>query len=98
MSAYLVFNYTITDAEGYAAYPPAAFVTMSEHDIEILAADYSSVPKEGHAGEVTIVLRFPSKDAALAWYESPAYQEVKHLRTENSRGVTVLCDAFTPPS
>jgi len=29
MSAYLVFNYAITDAEGYGAYPGAAFGTMS---------------------------------------------------------------------
>lgn len=37
MSAYLVFNYAITDADGYGAYPPAAFATMSGHDLENLA-------------------------------------------------------------
>ena len=29
MSAYLVFNYAVTDAEGYGAYPGAAFATMA---------------------------------------------------------------------
>ena len=98
MTAYLVFNYAITDPEGYGAYPGAAFGTMSGHGLEILVADYSSEPKEGEPGEVTVVMRFPSKDAAMAWYESDAYQEVKHHRTNNSRGVTVLCDEFVMPS
>ena len=98
MSAYLVFNYAITDAEGYSAYPGAAFGTMSGHDLEILVADYSSEPKEGEPGEVTVVMRFPSKDAAMAWYESDGYEAVKAHRTNNSRGVTVLCDGFVMPS
>ncbi|HEX4655467.1 MAG TPA: DUF1330 domain-containing protein [Mycobacteriales bacterium] len=98
MSAYLVFNYAITDPEGYGAYPPAAFATMNGHEIEILVADYQSESKEGAAGEVTVVLRFPSKEAALGWYDSDGYGAVKHLRTSNSTGITVLCDAFTPPS
>lgn len=98
MSAYLVFNYTITDAEGYRAYPGAAFGTMSGHDLEILVADYASEPKEGEPGEVTVVMRFPSKKAAMGWYESDAYEAVKQHRTNNARGVTVLCDEFVMPS
>jgi uncharacterized protein (DUF1330 family) len=98
MSAYLVFNYAITDPDGYGAYPPAAFATMSGHELEILVADYASEPKEGEPGSVTVVLRFPSKDAALGWYDSDGYREVKHLRTDNSTGITVLCDEFVMAS
>jgi len=47
---------------------------------------------------VTVVLRFPSKDAALGWYDSDGYREVKHLRTDNSTGITVLCDEFVMAS
>lgn len=36
--------------------------------------------------------------AAKNWYESDAYREVKHLRTDNSTGITVLCDEFVMPS
>jgi len=98
MSAYLVFNYAITDPDGYGAYPPAAFATMSGHDLEILVADYASEPKEGEPGTVTVVMRFPTKQAAMSWYESADYQAVKHLRTDNSTGITVLCDEFVMPS
>ena len=98
MSAYLVFNYTVTDPEAYQAYPPAAMPTMAGHDLEVLVADYASEAKEGSPGTVTVVLRFESKGAATAWYESEAYAAIKHLRTDNAEGSLVLCDGFAMPT
>lgn len=31
-----------------------------------------------------VVIAFPDRDAALAWYDSPAYQAILPLRTEHS--------------
>jgi uncharacterized protein (DUF1330 family) len=45
-----------------------------------------------------VVLRFPSKEAAQGWYDSPEYQAVVHLRTDNSRGTLVICDEFVMPN
>jgi uncharacterized protein (DUF1330 family) len=98
MSAYLVFNYSITNPEGYQAYPPAAMPTLASSGAEVLVADYESQASEGSPGHVTVVLRFESKDAARAWYESEAYQAVKHLRTSNADGVAILCDGFEMPA
>ena len=98
MSAYLVFNYTITNPEGYKPYPAAAFPSIATSGAEVLVADYESEAREGSPGKVTVVLRFESKEAATAWYESDAYQAVRHLRTDNADGMTVLCDGFTMPS
>jgi uncharacterized protein (DUF1330 family) len=98
MSAYLVFNYAITNPDGYQTYPPAAMPTFGSSGVEILVADYASEPIEGSPGHVTVVLRFESKDAARAWYESDSYQAIKHLRTDNTEGVTVLCDSFVMPT
>jgi uncharacterized protein (DUF1330 family) len=97
MSAYLVYSYTVTNPEAYQGYPPAAMPTLAGHDVEILVADYESEPKEGSPGSVTIVLRFESKDAARAWYDSEAYRAIKHLRTDNTDGSVVLCDGFVMP-
>ena len=33
-----------------------------------------------------MVIGFPDPDAARAWYDSPAYQEILPLRTRNSTG------------
>lgn len=94
MAAYLVANYRITDAESYKAYPPAVLPTLAAHGAEVLAADYDSEVVEGKPASVTVVLRFPSKEALRAWYDSPEYQEIIHLRTDNSEGFVVFADAF----
>src|ERR1700728_1816064 len=98
MSAYMVFNYTVTNQEGYDKYLPAAMPTLGPGVAEVLVADNESEAIEGSPRNVTIILRFESKDAARTWYESEAYQAAKPLRTSNTDGVAVLCDSFgTPP-
>jgi uncharacterized protein (DUF1330 family) len=39
-----------------------------------------------------IAIAFPDFRAARAWYDSPAYQAIVRLRTDNSEGDTVLVD------
>jgi uncharacterized protein (DUF1330 family) len=39
-----------------------------------------------------IVIRFPSLDAARAWYGSPAYQAIAPLRTRNAEGDVILIE------
>ena len=40
------------------------------------------------------MIGFPDLDAARAWYDSRAYQEILPLRTRNSDGVTLLVDGI----
>ena len=39
-----------------------------------------------------IVIEFPDRRAAAEWYESDAYREIIHLRTDNSEGSTMIVD------
>jgi uncharacterized protein (DUF1330 family) len=39
-----------------------------------------------------IVIEFPDRDHARAWYASPAYQEILRLRTDNAEGDVILVD------
>jgi uncharacterized protein (DUF1330 family) len=39
-----------------------------------------------------IVVEFPDKDSARAWYASPAYQDILPLRTEHSKGDVILVE------
>jgi uncharacterized protein (DUF1330 family) len=98
MSAYMVFSYTITNPDQYQAYPAAAMPSIGVHNAEVLVADYASETKEGAPGAVTVVLRFESKEAAMAWYDSPEYAAAKPLRLANTEGSVVLCDGFVMPS
>ena len=44
-----------------------------------------------------VVVEFPDRDRARAWYTSPAYQQIVRLRTDNSDGSVILVDGVTEP-
>ena len=44
-----------------------------------------------------VVVEFPDRDRARAWYASPAYQQIVRLRTDNSDGSVILVDGVTEP-
>lgn len=90
MSAYFVFNYQIDNREAYDPYLAEVPKTLQAHGAEILVADFESESIEGDARHVTIVLKFSSKDAARAWYESPEYKKIIELRTDNAVGMAAL--------
>ncbi|MER8993651.1 DUF1330 domain-containing protein [Mesorhizobium sp. M0074] len=60
-----------------------------------------------HGGEVEIVentwpgylivIEFPNRQQARAWYDSPAYQEILPLRTGNSQSDVVFVDGVQHP-
>lgn len=97
MSAFIVATYNVTDPEGYKPYIPGVRPTLLAHDVEILVADHASESIEGHAGTSTIVLKFESKEAAMAWYNSEEYQAVIHYRLDNTEGSMALVDEFSMP-
>lgn len=93
MEGYFVFNYRINDQEGYQPYLAQVMQTLLAHNADILVADFESEKIEGDAGHVTVVLKFPSKEAASKWYESPEYQNILKLRTDHCDGIAVLAGA-----
>lgn len=93
MAAYLIANYRITNPDGYAAYPPAVAETLAPHGAEPLVVDFDSEAVEGEPHPVTVVLKFESKAAALAWYNSSDYQEIVALRADNTEGTVLIAEA-----
>ena len=47
---------------------------------------------EGRWTGTLIVIGFPDMAAAKAWYASPAYQAILHLRTDNADGEAFLIE------
>jgi uncharacterized protein (DUF1330 family) len=47
---------------------------------------------EGEWAGDLIVIAFPDRASAAAWYASPDYQAIKPLRTDHSAGDVVLVD------
>ena len=92
MAGYFVANYTILNQAGYQEYLAAVGAVLTAHGAETIVVDRDSALLEGSAGQVTIVLRFATKAAAKAWYESPEYQAIRHLRTDNCEGTGVIAE------
>lgn len=92
MSAYVVANYQVTNPEGFESYAPAAQQTLAAAGAEVVAVDLNSEVIEGDLYPVTVILKFESKEAMKAWYNSEEYQAVIGLRTDNAEGSMVLLD------
>ena len=97
MAGYLIANYRVTNPDGYQAYIAAVGPTIVAQGGETLVAGPGSEAVEGKPGPVTVVLKFPSKEALRAWYDSAEYQKIIHLRTDNTEGFLVLADEFVMP-
>ncbi len=98
MSAYLIANYNITGPEGYAEYPTSVAPTLAPFGGELVIADFTSESVEGEPAAVSIVVRFPSKEAARNWYNSEAYCAVRQLRIDNTEGFVLFADGIPMPS
>jgi uncharacterized protein (DUF1330 family) len=85
MKGYLVFTREKTlDREELAAYSKEVPATLAGHEVKILALYGAYEDLEGAATEGTVILEFPSIEAAKAWYNSPAYLEVREHRFKGS--------------
>ena len=92
MPAYIVTNATITDRALLDDYTAAAGGTLGAHPLKVLVATNEATVLEGDAGERVVVLEFPTREAALAWYQSPEYQAIIDKRLNSTRGFLTLVD------
>lgn len=75
MSALWIAHVTVTDADAYAQYASRATSAIADHGGVFLARAGRAVQLEGQGHPRNVVARFPSVDAAVACYNSSAYQE-----------------------
>lgn len=80
---YLVVQGTVTDREGFKAYSAALPPIYAKYGGRYLAMTPAPLVEvaEGPAENRSVVIaRFPSKEAAWAFWSSPEYAEAKKLR------------------
>ena len=53
-------------------------------------------PLEGRWSGDLVVIEFPDRERARAWYRSAAYQRILPLRTEHADGDAFLVDTVSP--
>jgi uncharacterized protein (DUF1330 family) len=78
---YILSNVTITDPQQYEEYKKLSTKAFQAHGVTPMVRGGKVEVIEGDwAPERTVIMEFPSKEAALAWYNSPEYQAAKKAR------------------
>lgn len=81
MTAYVVVEVEIREAEAFAAYRELGLPTIAQHGGRVLARSDAAVSLEGDWRPPRIVvIEFPSVEAARRWHASPGYQRAMQLR------------------
>ena len=97
MTAYLVANITVTDAERYPPYRAGVPAVVAQYGGRFLVRAGAVHPLEGELGfDRFVVIEFASLEAAKAFYESPEYAPLLKLRMETTRSQVALVEGYTP--
>jgi len=90
-TALWIAHVEVTDPEAYARYAAGAGVAIAAHGGVFLARGGRYVQLEGRDRPRNVVARFPDLEAAVACYQSPAYQAaLAHARGAAVRDLMVV--------
>jgi len=81
MGTYLVFTRDkMLDEKEFAVYSEEAKATVAGHPLKVLAFYGAHEDLEGPTTDGTVIFEFPNRQAAMAWYNSPAYRKAREHR------------------
>jgi uncharacterized protein (DUF1330 family) len=99
MSAYLIFTRDKTlDEHELATYSKDVLATLAGHEVKVLAFYGSHEDLEGASTEGTVILEFPSIEAAKAWYNGSPYREVREHRFKGATYRVILVEGVRSQS
>jgi len=93
---YWIAHVDITDLDGYKLYQAANAKPFGMYGGRFLVRGGRQVIKEGKVRSRTVVMEFPSYEAALACYRSPEYQAAKAVRQGKGDIDLIINDGYTP--
>jgi uncharacterized protein (DUF1330 family) len=94
MPAYLIVDATITDPSKLDEYMAAVGPSLAGREFKVLALSTDTEVLEGDAGERTVLMEFPDREALHAWYDSPEYTNAKQFRLAGTDGIGVIVDGL----
>jgi uncharacterized protein (DUF1330 family) len=95
--AYWIVNATVTDPDAYALYRAANAAPLAAYGAEFLVRGGPQQVTEGKMHPRTVVVRFPSLQAATECYHSAAYQAAIALRRGASTGAFCIVEGYDGP-
>lgn len=93
MKAFVVAAETINDEVTFSEYRRAVPATLESFGGKFIARGGRLKRLEGDwPNPRLVIIEFPSREAAEAWYSSPEYQKIIGLRLKSSVGNLVLVE------
>jgi uncharacterized protein (DUF1330 family) len=93
MSAYLIAVETVHDEAMFAEYRKQIVATLEAFGGRFVARGGKLTVLEGEWQHPrTVIIEFPSRDAAEGWYKSADYQKIIGLRLKSTSGNLVILD------
>jgi len=93
---YWIGHVDVSDPEGYKPYQAANATAFGKFGARFLVRGGRCEMMEGHVRSRSVVLEFPSYEAALACYRSPDYQAAAALRKGKAALDLIVIEAFDP--
>lgn len=91
MTAYIVSRVSISDREAMNGYMAEAPASVDAYGGKYLVRTGDITVLEGNAPyERVVVVEFPSKERALAWYNSNEYRDLRDIRWR-SADAHIIC-------
>ena len=98
MPVYMVYVcHSVSDRAQLEKYWASIGPTLEGQPIKFLAGYTPFEVLEGENVLGAFVGEWPSMKAAKAWYDSPAYKAIRHLRMDNARYTGLLLEAGFAP-
>jgi uncharacterized protein (DUF1330 family) len=95
MTTYLIAQIDIHDRDRYAEYEAGFFEIFSQYGGKMLSVEEDTETLEGEwPFSRTVLIEFPSKEIASAWYESDEYQALAQHRFAASTANAVLIEGL----
>ncbi|MDH3707977.1 MAG: DUF1330 domain-containing protein [Acidimicrobiia bacterium] len=89
---HFIANFTIDDADAYRVYEKGFFPILKAHGGQFVTYDDDVTVLEGEQPGRTVIIRFESEEACLAWWNSAEYRELaqhRHAGT-TSRSIAIV--------
>ena len=94
IKGYWIAHVDVDDPEAYEAYKAANAAPFAEYGARFLVRGGPQDVVEGQVRSRTVVIEFPSYEAARRCYDSAAYQAAKALRDPVSNGDIVIVAGY----
>ena len=95
MTAYLIAVETVQDEAMFAEYRKQVVGTVEPFGGQFIARGGKLTVLEGQWQHPrTVIIKFPTRESAEAWYKSPDYQKIIGLRLKSTSGSLVILDGM----